>query len=50
LYPGSFDEPGLFQPSYELWTSRREPWLPDFATVVRRYPESRPRWRRTESD
>ena len=23
LYPGSFDEPGLFQPSYELWASRR---------------------------
>ena len=24
---GSFDEPGLFEPEYELWISRREPWL-----------------------
>ena len=50
LYPGSFDEPGLFQPTYELWTRRREPWLPTFPNVVRRYPESRPKWRRTERD
>ena len=50
LYPGSFDEPGLFQPSYALWTSRREKWLPDFSTIVRRYAENRPAWRRTESD
>lgn len=50
LYRGSFDEPGLFQPSYELWTSRREKWLPDFPTIVRRYAENRRAWRRTESD
>jgi hypothetical protein len=50
LYPGSFDEPGLWQPTYELWTSRREPWLPAFPSIVRRYPESRPKWRRTEQD
>jgi hypothetical protein len=37
LYAGSFDEPGLWQPSYELWTKRREPWLPEFTSVVRRY-------------
>ncbi len=24
---GSFDEPGLFEPQYELWVVRREPWL-----------------------
>ena len=24
---GSFDEPGLFEPEYELWIGRREPWL-----------------------
>ena len=24
---GSFDEPGLFEPQYELWVIRREPWL-----------------------
>ena len=39
LYPGSCDEPGLWQPSYELWRRRREPWLPEFPTVVRRYEE-----------
>jgi hypothetical protein len=50
LYAGSFDEPGLFQPSYELWRVRREPWLPEFGSVVRRYDTNRPQWRRTESD
>jgi len=50
LYPGALDEQGLFQPTYELWTSRRESWLPEFPSVIRRYPESRPKWRRTESD
>jgi hypothetical protein len=48
LYAGSFDEPGLWQPTYELWTRRREPWLPEFASVVRRYEEDRPSWSRTE--
>lgn len=24
---GSFDEVGLFEPGYELWVIRREPWL-----------------------
>lgn len=27
---GSFDEPNLFTPSYELWTIRRETWLSPF--------------------
>jgi hypothetical protein len=49
LYAGSFDEPGLWQPSYELWTSRREPSLPEFPTVVRRYERNRPQWKRVES-
>jgi hypothetical protein len=48
LYPGSFDEPGLFAPSYELWTIRREPWLPEFVSVVSRYERDRPKWKRTE--
>lgn len=48
VYPGSFDEPGLFQPTYELWTIRREPWLPPFPSVVRRYERDRPKWSRTE--
>jgi hypothetical protein len=50
LYPGSFDEPGLWQPSYELWTSRREPWLPEFSCVARRYEKDRPKWTRREPD
>jgi hypothetical protein len=48
LYGGSFDEPGLWQPTYELWTRRREPWLPEFPSVIRRYEEDRPSWSRTE--
>ena len=47
LYAGSFDEPGLWQPSYELWTKRREPWLPEFPSV-NRYEQDRPQWKRTE--
>jgi hypothetical protein len=27
LSVGSFDQPGLFEPEYELWIGRREPWL-----------------------
>ena len=50
LYPGSFDEIGLFAPTYELWTIRREPFLPDFPSVIRRYEKSRPRWTRKEPD
>ena len=47
LYAGSFDEPGLWQPSYELSTKRREPWLPEFPSV-NRYEQDRPQWKRTE--
>jgi hypothetical protein len=50
LYPGSFDEIGRFAPTYELWTIRREPWLPAFPSVIRRYEKSRPQWSRKESD
>ncbi|MPW15469.1 GFA family protein [Paraburkholderia sp. CNPSo 3157] len=25
---GAFDETGLFEPAYELWCIRKEPWLP----------------------
>lgn len=28
---GSFDAPDQLQPTYELWTCRREAWLPKFA-------------------
>jgi hypothetical protein len=27
---GAFDEPDRFTPTYELWTVRREAWLPPF--------------------
>lgn len=27
---GTFDQPDQFMPTYELWTIRREAWLPDF--------------------
>ncbi|MEF2074507.1 GFA family protein [Consotaella aegiceratis] len=33
---GSLDQTDCFEPSYELWGSRRERWLPRFAGV-RRY-------------
>ena len=48
VYPGSFDEPGHFAPTYELWTIRREPWLPAFPSVKHRYEKDRPQWRRFE--
>ncbi|HUU25383.1 MAG TPA: GFA family protein [Methyloceanibacter sp.] len=48
VYPGSFDEPGLFAPTYELWTLRREAWLPAFPSVKHRYEKNRPQWRRRE--
>ena len=32
LHLGSLDVPSQFTPSYELWVSRREAWLPPFPT------------------
>lgn len=40
LHLGALDEPGRFAPDYECWTSRREPWLPEFP-VAARYPRNR---------
>lgn len=37
---GSLDEPDQFVPSYELWTIRRESWLPPFP-AMRRYERDR---------
>jgi hypothetical protein len=31
---GSFDTPDAFRPTYELWTIRRESWLPGFAGMI----------------
>lgn len=30
VHLGTFDAPDQFMPTYENWTVRREPWLPEF--------------------
>lgn len=45
---GALDEPGSWAPTYELWTIRREPWLPDLPGVVR-YERDRPAPARSET-
>jgi hypothetical protein len=37
---GSLDAPDQFRPTYELWTIRRESWLPEFP-LERRYERDR---------
>lgn len=37
---GTLDAPDRFKPTYELWTVRREAWLPPFPEV-RRYEHNR---------
>lgn len=37
---GSLDAPNQFMPTYELWTGRREAWLPPFP-LSRRYERDR---------
>ncbi len=37
---GSLDSPDLLLPTYELWTIRRESWLPSFP-LARRYKRDR---------
>ncbi len=37
---GSLDEPDQFEPTYELWTIRREAWLPDYP-ALRRFDRDR---------
>ena len=44
---GSLDEPDRFVPTYELWTIRRESWLPDFS-VRHRYARDRSSTSRSE--
>ena len=41
LHLGALDDINVFQPSYELWTIRRESWLPAFP-VEDRYERDRP--------
>lgn len=38
---GSLDAPDRFMPSYELWTIRREAWLPPFP-LGQSHPRNRP--------
>ncbi|MEL5877117.1 GFA family protein [Cereibacter sphaeroides] len=38
---GALDAPDLFRPTYELWTIRREGWLPPFP-LAHRYERDRP--------
>lgn len=40
LQLGALDAPNQLRPSYELWTGRRENWLPEFP-VTRRYEGNR---------
>ena len=35
VHLGSLDAPDQFQPAYELWTVRRESWLPAFPGLSR---------------
>jgi len=44
---GALDAPDQFTPTYELWTIRRESWLPPFP-VSRRYDRDREGAGRTE--
>ena len=44
---GAFDAPDQFTPTYELWTIRRESWLPPFP-LARHHERDRPTATRTE--
>lgn len=44
---GSLDVPDQLQPTYELWTIRRESWLPPFP-LARHFERDRPGTGRTE--
>ncbi|MBR0556433.1 GFA family protein [Ciceribacter sp. L1K23] len=44
---GSFDDVDQFKPTYELWTIRRESWLPPFPGM-KHYERDREREGRTE--
>ncbi|MDA5093294.1 GFA family protein [Aliiroseovarius sp. KMU-50] len=40
IHLGALDAPDQFQPDYELWTERRENWLPEFPKTIQ-YPQNR---------
>jgi hypothetical protein len=35
IHAGTLDEPGRLAPSYEIWSFRREPWLPEIPYLAR---------------
>ncbi|HEU4956595.1 MAG TPA: GFA family protein [Sphingomicrobium sp.] len=45
---GSLDAPDQLSPTYELWTIRRESWLPEFP-IKRRYERDRESTGRSEA-
>lgn len=45
---GSLDAPDQLRPTYELWTVRRESWLPAFP-LTRRYERNREDTGRSET-
>jgi hypothetical protein len=47
VYLGTLDNPNQFRPTYELWTVRREDWLPPFP-LARHYDLDRPDGRTEE--
>ena len=47
VFLGVLDEPSLLAPTYELWTVRREAWLPPF-DLARHYERDREGTGRTE--
>lgn len=48
VHLGTLDAPDQFEPTYELWTERRESWLPPFP-LKRSYQRDRPDDDRTEA-
>lgn len=40
VHLGALDQPNVFTPTYELWTDRRETWLPALPGVSQ-YPRNR---------
>ena len=48
VHLGSLDAPDQFTPTYEIWTDRREAWLPPFP-VGKRYPRDRESTERRET-
>ena len=47
VHLGSLDAPDQFQPSYEIWTARREDWLPQFPEM-KQYERGRDETKRLE--